>query len=672
MSKLKDPNIKSNNWDIFAPTFHFTFSAPPSVDASSFAAEMLLIPGVKSKSNYWEVPTNAASLVDTLRKKHGLSVSSIVPGRNKPLPDAKDEDWATVCEIMVRNGVRPEYLDTSLGFPLPFQKDGILLGWNRMGISYWYSTGAGKSYTSIMEALRLPGLVVFVTRSGARIQMMREIERFTTTRAFVLRAPSQLKTKMMVEGKTWTEFMRSRMPELGKIKQVAAEWESLKSTVGGQRVFKTQTLDEYMEKRKEAGEVPFVIVGWEALPIHLAKLTELKPTTIIFDEIHLGKGSKRNDRVILPPLPDDPVAAEKQRKAEEAEAKLKGGFIKESDEGGLPIRSMYLPVMNRAAAGAILARHARRRICMTGSPTAGFVRDLWAQLDMMEPNAWGNKTAFHTRYCDLKQGPYGMVDKGTSNLEELMNRIMKTVHRVPMHISQAHLLGKKRRQSIYVAPEDQNMERAGFNAELKAAAKRGPTAVLEARLAQASTRKRTVGVELVSEHLQNKQKVVVFTARKKDCMETHEAIRKKNEGVTVIWANGDMNDIEKQVAIDEYMKHPGPCCLVATGQALGTSINLDDTDAAYFIMLPYDPISLKQWEGRFVRLSMKRAVVIYYLIAEGTIDEHVASLLIDKLPLVEIIADDQELSASEKHLAGIDRNESSDEFAAAILALIDE
>lgn len=671
MSKLKDPEIKSNNWDLFCPTYYFSFSVPAGIDAAPFAEEMLKLPGVKAKKGYWEVPYNAATVVDALRKQFGLGISKINPGRHKALPDAKDEDWPVVCELLVKNGVRPEYLDGSLGFPLPFQKDGILLGWNRMGISYWYSTGAGKTYTCIMQALRLDGIVIFVTRSGARIQMAREIERFAKTRAYILRAPSQAKTTTKVNGSTWAEFVRLRMPALGKIKLVAEEWKALKLEKGEKRTFKAQTLDEYLEKRKECGEVPFIIVGWEALPIHLEKLISIGPTTAIFDEAHLGKGSKRNDRVVLPPLPDELDQAEKQMKEELMEAKQKGGFIKESNESGFVIRSMYLPVMNRAAAGAILARHVHRRILATATPVAGFFRDLWAQLDAMEPNCWGNKTAFMTRYCDLKQGTYGMIDKGASNTEELMTRVLRTVHRVPTHISQASLLNKKRRQSIYVSPEDQNMERAGFNAELKAAAKRGPTAVLETRLAQAATRKRIVGVELITENLNSKQKVVVFTARIRDCMEMYESIKKKNPGVDVLWANGELDDKEKQVVIDTYMKHPGPCCLVATGQALGASIDLHDSDALYFIMLPYEPISLKQWEGRVVRLGMKRSVIIYYLIAEGTIDEHVASLLIDKLPVSELIADDQELGAAERHLAGMDKIETEDEFAAAILAMLD-
>ena len=67
----------------------------------------------------------------------------------------------------------------------------------------------------------------------------------------------------------------------------------------------------------------------------------------------------------------------------------------------------------------------------------------------------------------------------------------------------------------------------------------------------------------------------------------------------------------------------------------GEAINLHDTDAALFVMLPWTPGQVRQWEGRFCRLGQKRPVVIYYVISEDTVDEHVADKLIGKLPGAE-------------------------------------
>ena len=92
---------------------------------------------------------------------------------------------------------------------------------------------------------------------------------------------------------------------------------------------------------------------------------------------------------------------------------------------------------------------------------------------------------------------------------------------------------------------------------------------------------------------------------------------------------------------------------------------MQDTDAAFFVMLPYTPGELRQCEGRFCRLGQKRPVTIYYVIAEGTVDEHVADILISKLPAVQKIAEDEELAEAKSVIAGMDNPE---ELADSILA----
>ena len=71
------------------------------------------------------------------------------------------------------------------------------------------------------------------------------------------------------------------------------------------------------------------------------------------------------------------------------------------------------------------------------------------------------------------------------------------------------------------------------------------------------------------------------------------------------------------------------------------------------------------------RLGQRRPVVIYYVIAEASVDEHVASILIDKLPAVEDIAKDTELAQAKDILAGIDPNQTEEEFVASVLADLD-
>jgi SNF2 family DNA or RNA helicase len=292
-------------------------------------------------------------------------------------------------------------------------------------------------------------------------------------------------------------------------------------------------------------------------------------------------------------------------------------------------------------------------------------------LDLAEPKSWGTFNEWAIRYCDAKPGRFGGLDTtGQSNLEELTVRLAQVTHKIDYRETHRHLPAK-RRQSVYIAPEDQCRPSAGFAKQLKAAAKRGGTALLEVRLAQAASSKRRAILEMVNDHISSGHKVVIFSGRRKDVEDIGDRIKKldvvkKSKGKIQVWAAHGGNDAsERQEIVDKYMKSTNACVLVGTGNSFGESLNMQDTDAAFFVMLPYTPGELRQWEGRFCRLGQKRPVTIYYVIAEGTVDEHVADILISKLPAVQKIAEDEELAEAQDVIAGMDDPE---EIADSILA----
>jgi hypothetical protein len=384
--------------------------------------------------------------------------------------------------------------------------------------------------------------------------------------------------------------------------------------------------------------------------------------------------------VHLPEFSVDPEKAEEELRKHHSDARAKDGFVKDTGEEGW---KMWVPVLNTASAAARLARASTKRLCTTATPVKDRVRDLWAQLDLAEPNAWGNATTWLTRYADRKPGIYGGFDTtGSSNLDELNARLGQVAH-ILAYEETHRQLPKKRRQSVYLAPEDQCSPAAGYPAELREAKKRGAGAMLEVRLAQAASKKRKAVLDMVIDHVSSKHKVVIFTGRKRDCDQLGHDVRKsvsklmqlaalKSLGDVAVWsAHGEQTVKHRQGIIDAYMEHPGPCVLVGTGHAFGESLNIHDTDAAFFVMLPYTPGQLRQWEGRFTRLGQTRPVVIYYVIAEDTVDEHIASILIDKLPAVQKIAKDGELAEAKDVLAGFDPNQTEDEFVDSILADLD-
>lgn len=669
-----------SKWHPKAPYANLVFAPDPSRPdphgrLSRFTDAMVARPGVKLKDGHWRVPLNAVDVVDFLANHFGMRTVVAAWGL-KPTPPLP---WTAIQQVLLASGeIRPEYVTD---FPRPHQIEAIQLAWNARGFHLWHSTGAGKTFTGIVSAVGTPGPVLIVTRSAARFQLAREVERFTNSRAYVLRAEGQERKITTVNGQTWRVFFASQMAALGSATAVGEAWERMKAQYGEVTTFVDGTLEDYLRDRKTQGLRPWVLVGWESLLDHLDRIRELAPAVLLLDEMHLGKSNKRWDRILLAELPPDPIEARAQAVKDHQDARAGGGYIREepSFPGGPMQRIMYMPVVNRAAAAGALSRSVsvQKRIALTATPVENRVRDLWGQLDTIEPNCWGNKTLFDEHHCDARPGRFGGVDNtGQSHVPELNTRLQRVTHKVPAHIAQAHLLHLKRRQSVYVAREDQDKPLGGLANLIKRAKKDGAgTSRLELELQLAASKKRKAVIGLVDDHVGSDHKIVIFTARKRDCEDIGQRILKARMGKVKkpkVWiAHGGTDSETRDQIVREYMESDGPCILVGTGQAFGESLNLDDTDAAFFVMLPYTPGALRQWEGRFVRLSMTRAVVIYYVIAEGTVDEHIASILIDKLPAVEELSDDQELGAASSVLAGFDPNETDDEFAQSILSDLD-
>jgi hypothetical protein len=418
----------------------------------------------------------------------------------------------------------------------------------------------------------------------------------------------------------------------------------------GQRRKSTPDLATYVQNEQEAGRRPWIIAGWEAVPTLTKELRAvgiLSPI-VVFDEIHKAKSAKRVTTTIR-------------------------------EDGS----RKYTDLDNIVSNAAKLAKMAQHRIGTTATPVKDRLRDLWGQLDLIEPGAWGNFYAFTVRYCAARQGTYGLDTSGVSRVEELQARLSFVARKRPFHETHRNLPAK-RRQSWYIPVAEQNRgwTQKKITSELKKASARGPSAILEVKLAAAAAAKRDAIVERVIEALENGQKVVVFDGRTENVDALVAALSKglgkisANNIPARLWAaygsgaGPHKTTPEAREAVRQaYMDHPGPCVLVGTGDAWGTAYNLHDTDVAIIAMLPWTGGDLHQWEGRFSRQGMKRPVLIIFPIAEHSADTRIAEVLIGKLPAMEQIADDRETADAREAIGGI---EDRDKIAAGIVAFLED
>ncbi len=382
----------------------------------------------------------------------------------------------------------------------------------------------------------------------------------------------------------------------------------------------------------------FLILSYEILPAWIAEIERWGrglqiPISVVFDEAHKVKSHKRWD-------------ASPSEDGEKVSFSLKE---------------------NVAAAAHRLSLLAGRRLATTATPIKDRPRDLWAQLDLVHPKAWGGYWDFAKRYCAARENAWGgWDDTGKSNVEELTGRLALVAHRVK-HSQANRALPPKRRIVTFIPPEEQGRPAAGMAEEIRRASKAGGTALLEARLAEAAGKKRKRLLERIEEATGAKEKVIVFTGRRADCDALGEEIQKKLDGVTVWVGHGGHTPEERDAMRAAYMAHPGPCVLVGTTDAWSEGLNLQDTDLLLGAMLPYTPGAVVQLEGRVARLGQTRAVLVEYLIAEGTVDDRVSSILLGKLPAVEKVIESEEVAGFASTLSGADDPKVMESLVAKIL-----
>ena len=135
-----------------------------------------------------------------------------------------------------------------------------------------------------------------------------------------------------------------------------------------------------------------------------------------------------------------------------------------------------------------------------------------------------------------------------------------------------------------------------------------------------------------------------------------------------IWmAHGGVPESERDDIVEKFRQSEGPCCLVATGQSMGTGVDgMQTTDLAIFAMLPWKPGDFVQWKGRFDRLG-GRATLLKVVVAQGTYDERVVEILTDKFGPIETFLAADELKGLDTKLLGIEDEQSLiDDFLASL------
>ncbi|MDH3277723.1 MAG: DEAD/DEAH box helicase [Nitrosopumilus sp.] len=285
------------------------------------------------------------------------------------------------------------------------------------------------------------------------------------------------------------------------------------------------------------------------------------------------------------------------------------------------------------------------RIGLSGTPIYNRGSEIWPIVDILKPGLLGSFKEFCEYFCYVNDKGKAIVleNKRASLRNELQKHVM--LRRKKSDVLK-ELKDKVRYKEVIDADTDYYLEELDkIWTKLEDEQKDAETAFKKSASYQRAiqSERQVAGIAKVS-HVVNfvknimeiEESVVVFCHHKV----IHKLLHERLEEFSPVTIIGGQGDAERQDQIDKFQR--GESKLMIAGIRAGNvGINLTRAKYVIFAELDWSPAIHRQAEDRLHRIGQKNTVFAYYLIGKGTLDDHVASILVDKSYEIDSIMDEK-------------------------------
>ena len=346
-------------------------------------------------------------------------------------------------------------------------------------------------------------------------------------------------------------------------------------------------------KSQDIGKFDFYIINYELLEKRLIDLSKLNIRTLVCDEVQnlRSKSTKK-----------------------------------------------YAAVKKLAALKSI-----KYRIGLSGTPIYNRGSEIWPIVDILRPGLLGSFKEFCEYFCYVNDKGKAIVleNKRESLREELCRHVM-------LRRKKSDVLKELKDKVRY--KEFIDSDSTYYNRELDKIWKKLETEQKEAQTAfdksasfhrAIQSERQAAGVaklphviNFVKNIMEIDESVVVFCHHRAIHDLLHNSLSEFNPASII----GGQSDNKRQLQIDMFQE--GKTKLMIAGLRAGNlGINLTRAKYVIFAELDWSPAIHRQAEDRLHRIGQKNTVFAYYLIGNGTLDDHVAKILVDKSYEIDSVMD---------------------------------
>ncbi|WP_428326793.1 DEAD/DEAH box helicase [Nitrosopumilus sp.] len=284
------------------------------------------------------------------------------------------------------------------------------------------------------------------------------------------------------------------------------------------------------------------------------------------------------------------------------------------------------------------------RIGLSGTPIYNRGSEIWPIIDILKPGLLGSFKEFCEYFCYVNEKGKAIVleNKRASLRNELQKHVM--LRRKKSDVLK-ELKDKVRYKEVIAADTDyyleeldkiwKRLEEEQKDAESEFSKSASYHRAIQSERQIAGLAKLPHVINFVKNIMEIEESVVVFCHHKVIHKLLHESLQEFSP-VSII---GGQSDSVRQDQIDKFQK--GESKLMIAGIRAGNvGINLTRAKYVIFAELDWSPAIHRQAEDRLHRIGQKNTVFAYYLIGNGTLDDHVANVLVDKSYEIDEIMDE--------------------------------
>ena len=295
------------------------------------------------------------------------------------------------------------------------------------------------------------------------------------------------------------------------------------------------------------------------------------------------------------------------------------------------------------------------RIGLSGTPIYNRGSEIWPIIDILKPGLLGSFKEFCEYFCYVNEKGKAIVleNKRASLRNELQKHVM--LRRKKSDVLK-ELKDKVRYKEVIASDTEyyleeldkiwKKLEEEQKDAETEFSKSASYQRAIQSERQIAGVAKLPHVINFVKNIMEIEESVVVFCHHKV----IHKLLHESLEEFSPVSIIGGQSDSVRQDQIDKFQK--GESKLMIAGLRAGNvGINLTRAKYVIFAELDWSPAIHRQAEDRLHRIGQKNTVFAYYLIGNGTLDDHVANILVDKSYEIDEIMDESTENYENKNKA---------------------